>query len=323
MGKPTLSDLRAFMAVAEHRSFRRAADFLGIARPSLSHAIRGLEDSLGVRLLHRTTRSVSLTEAGERLLGRLDPVMHGLDAALEEVTGEQGNLQGQLRINGNDASVELLLRTVVPEFLTRYPGVELDIVAEGRLVDIVEQGFDAGIRLGEAVPKDMVAVPLGPDIRFLAVASPRYLAARPAPEVPDALARHQCIRQRLPSGKRYRWEFSKRGQALEIDAPGPLTLDSNPLMVAAAIEGLGIAYVPEPYARAALDDGRLVTVLEDWCPRIPGLSLYFPGNRHVPASLRAFIDTIRDLRERVEGLAPSMPLRQSAPAVQPRRKRKG
>ncbi|MCG8157306.1 LysR family transcriptional regulator [Brenneria goodwinii] len=318
MSKPTLADLKAFMAVAEHRSFRRAADLLGIARPSVSHTIQSLENSLGVRLFHRTTRSVSLTEVGKRLLGRLDPLMRDLDAALEEVTGEQGNLQGQLRINGNDAAIGLLLRTVVPEFLARYPSVELDLVAEGRLVDIVEQGFDAGIRLREAVPKDMVAIPLGPDIRFLAVASPRYLAARPAPEVPDALTQHQCIRQRLPSGKRYRWEFSKRGQMVEIDVPGTLTLDSSPLMLEAAIKGLGIAYMPEPYARAALDDGRLVSVLEDWCPRIPGLSLYFPGHRHVPATLRALIDTIQALRHQFDDLAPSTPLRKSSPAVKPR-----
>lgn len=309
------------MAVAEHRSFRRAADFLEIARPSLSHAIRGLEDRLGVRLFNRTTRSVALTEAGTRLLGRLDPLLHDLDAALEDITGEEGHLQGQLRINGNDIAIRLLLRTVVPEFRARHPGVELDLVAEGRLVDIVEQGFDAGIRLGEAVPKDMVAVPLGPDIRFLAVASPRYLAARPTPDVPGALSGHSCIRQRLPSGKRYRWEFSKRGQAIEIDVPGTLTLDNNPLMVEAAIDGLGIAYVPEPYAQSALDDGRLVTVLEDWCPRIPGLSLYFPGNRHVPASLRAFLDTLQALRSQVEALAPSKPLHVSTTPVRLRRKR--
>ncbi|MCD9027229.1 LysR family transcriptional regulator [Luteimonas sp. BDR2-5] len=295
MGKPTLATLRAFMAVAEHRSFRRAADLLGITRSSLSHAIRGLEDDVGTRLLHRTTRSVSLTEAGAHLLGRLDPLIGELDTALEEVSGAQGNLQGRLRINGNEASIRLLLQTVVPAFLARHPGVALDLVAEGRLVDIVAQGFDAGIRLGESVPKDMVAVPLGPDLRFLAVASPAYLAARPAPEVPDELARHRCIRQRLPSGKRYRWEFGRRGQDLAIDVPGALTLDNSQLMVDAAVAGLGIAYVPEPYVHAALRDGRLVAVLEDWCPPVPGLCLYFPGNRHVPASLRAFIDTIRAL----------------------------
>ncbi|MFT3779158.1 MAG: LysR family transcriptional regulator [Ottowia sp.] len=298
MNKPTLADLRAFTAVAEHRSFRRAADLLGMTRSSLSHAIRGLEDGLGTRLLHRTTRSVSLTQAGERLLGRIDPLLHDLDAALQDVAGAHGQLQGQLRINANEAAIRLLLHTVVPAFLARHPGVELDLVAEGRLVDIVEQGFDAGIRLGEAVPKDMVAVRLGPDVRFLAVASPDYLAAHPAPTVPDALGRHRCIRQRLPSGKRYRWEFGKHGQSLEIDVPGALTLDNSQLMVEAALGGMGIAYVPEPCARAALDDGRLVAVLEDWCPRIPGLCLYFPRNRHAPASLQAFVDAIREESEK-------------------------
>ncbi|GAB7128629.1 LysR family transcriptional regulator [Silvimonas sp. JCM 19000] len=295
MAKPTLADLRAFMAVAEHRSFRRAADLMGMTRSSLSHAIRGLEDDLGARLFHRTTRSVALTEAGERLLRRLDPLVHDLDQALESVAGEHGQVQGQLRINGNESAVRLLLHTVVPAYLARYPRVELDLSAEGRLVDIVEQGFDAGIRLGEAVPKDMVAVPLGPDVRFLAVASPAYLASQPAPTVPDGLAQHRCIRQRLPSGKRYRWEFSKRGHVVEIDVPGALTLDHSGLMVDAALQGLGITYVPEAYARKALDDGRLVTVLADWCPPIPGLMLYFPANRHMPGSLRALIDLIREM----------------------------
>lgn len=293
MSKPTLTDLRAFLAVAEHRSFRRAADLLGMTPSSLSHAIRGLEDNLGTRLLHRTTRSVSVTESGEHLLRRIHPLLHDLDTALEEVTGAHGQLQGQLRINGNEAAIRLLLSTVVPGFVARHPGVELDLVAEGRLVDIVAQGFDAGIRLGEAVPQDMVAVRLGPDLRFLAVASPDYLAQHPAPQLPDGLAAHRCIRQRLPSGKRYRWEFSKRGQSVEMDVSGTLTLDNSQLMVEAAIGGLGMAYVPEPYARAALDDGRLVAVLEDWCPSIPGLCLYFPRNRHVPASLRAFVDAVR------------------------------
>jgi len=297
MSKPTLTDLKAFMAVAEQRSFRRAADSLGVTRSTLSHAVRGLEDSLGARLLHRTTRSVSLTEAGERLLGRIDPIMSGLDAALEEVAGEEGHPLGRLRINGSEGAMRLLLQTVVPKFLARYPGVELDLVAEGRLVDIVEQGFDAGLRLGEAVPKDMVAVRLGPDLRFLAVASADYLATHPAPKVPDELTGHQCIRQRLPSGKRYRWEFLKRRQEVTIDVPGALTLDNSQLMVEAAMDGLGIAYVPEPFARTALEDGRLVAVLADWCPPIPGLCLYFPANRHMPTNLRAFIDMVRELAD--------------------------
>jgi DNA-binding transcriptional LysR family regulator len=293
MNKPTLNELRAFMAVAEQRSFRRAADLLGITRSSLSHAMRGLENTMGTRLLHRTTRSVSLTEAGERLLGRLGPLIDDLDATLEEVAGAHGHTLGTLRISGSEGAIRLLLQTVVPEFLACYPSVELDLVAEGRLVDIVEHGFDAGVRLGEAVPKDMVAVRLGPDMRFLAVASPGYLASHPTPKVPDALLQHRCIRQRLPSGKRYRWEFLKRRQKMAIDVPGALTLDNNQLIVEAAIDGLGIAYVPEPYARAALSDGRLIAVLEDWCPLIPGLFLYFSGTRHMPATLRAFIDMVR------------------------------
>ncbi|UHM92794.1 LysR family transcriptional regulator [Rahnella victoriana] len=298
MSKPTLAELRAFMAVAEHRSFRRAADLLGITRSSLSHIMRGLEDRLGARLLHRTTRSVSLTDTGERLLKRIDPLMSGLDAALEDVAGEQGRLTGELRINGSEGAIRLLLREIVPQFMARYPGITLDLVAEGKLVDIVGEGFDAGIRLGEAVPRDMIAVRLSPDMRFLAVASPDYLAAHPAPETPDDLARHQCLRQRLPSGKRYRWEFQKRAEEVAMDVPmdvpGSLTLDNTQLMVEAAQNGLGIAYVPEDYAQVALKEGRLKTVLDDWCPPIPGLFLYFSGNRHVPASLRALIDLVRE-----------------------------
>lgn len=290
---PTLADMRGFMAVAEHRSFRRAADLLGLTPSSLSHTIRGLEEGLGARLLHRTTRSVALTEAGEQLLQRIAPLLMQLDSALEDVAGSKGSLTGTLRINGNVSAIRLLLESVVPEFLQRYPGVQLDLVAEGRFVDIVEQGFDAGIRLAEAVPKDMVAVPIGPESRFLAVAAPTYLKRHPAPRTPDDLAAHTCIRQRLPSGKRYRWEFRKRRQEWVVDVPGLLTLDNSELMVEAAAAGLGIAFVPNSCVQTALNDGRLVTVLEDWCPHIPGLCLYFPGNRHMQPNLRAFIDMIR------------------------------
>jgi len=282
------------MAVAEHRSFRRAADLLGVTRSSLSHTVRGLEDRLSARLLHRTTRSVSLTEAGDRLLKRLAPLMTDLAAVLGDVAGEQGRPMGELRINGSEGAIRLLLRDIVPEFMARYPDVSLDLVAEGRLVDIVEQGFDAGIRLGEAVPQDMIAIRVSADIRFLAVASPDYLAAHPAPETPDELVRHQCLRQRLPSGKRYRWEFRRRGQEVAVDVPGTLTLDNLQLMLEAASDGLGIAYLPETYVHTALNEGRLVAVLEAWCPLIPGLFLYFSGSRHVPASLRAFIDIVRE-----------------------------
>jgi DNA-binding transcriptional LysR family regulator len=295
MAKPTLADLTAFSAIAAHRSFRRAADALGVSRSSLSHTMTALEHDLGIRLLHRTTRSVSPTEAGERLLARLTPALRDLDQALDGVAGDRGRPSGTLRINVNETAARMLLDAVVPRFLQRYPDMALDLAAEGRLVDIVEQGFDAGVRLGEAVPQDMVAVHMGGDTRFLAVTSPAYLANRLAPAVPDDLRQHCCIRHRLPSGKRYRWEFEKHGQEVAIDVPGVLTLDHTGLMVEAAIKGLGIAYVSERAVRTCLDDCRLVTVLDDWCPRIPGLCLYYPGHRHVPAGLRAFIEVLKEI----------------------------
>ena len=294
MSKPTLADLQSFMMVAARRSFARAAGELGVSRSALSHAMRGLESDLGVRLLHRTTRSVSLTEAGERLLARLRPVLSDLDHVLDDVVRDDQAPRGTLRINGGEGAIRQLLQTVVPRFLALYPQMELDLVADGRLVDVVAEGFDAGVRLGEAVHKDMIAVRVSDDFRFLAVASPRYLREHGRPAAPDDLHAHRCIRQRLPSGKRYRWEFARHGQELAIDPPGPLTLDSNTLMVEAALDGLGIAYVPEPYARAALARRRLVAVLDEWCPAIPGLFLYFPGNRHIPAGLRAFIQLLKE-----------------------------
>ncbi len=295
MKPPSLTDLNAFIAIANHRNFRRAADVLGVSHSALSHAMRAMESTLGVRLLNRTTRSVSLTQDGERFLARLVPVLADLNGVLDDVAAAGGRPSGVIRINATEGAIRLLLQTVVPRFHHLYPDVELDLVAEGQLIDIVERGFDAGVRFGEAVPKDMVAVRLGSDLRFLAVASPSYLDQFPTPKVPDDLLQHRCIKQRLPSGKRYRWEFMKHDQEINIDVPGPLTMDSNHLMVRAAVDGLGIAYVPELYASEFLETGRLVAVLEDWCPLIPGLCLYFPNNRHVPPGLRALIDVIKDV----------------------------
>jgi DNA-binding transcriptional LysR family regulator len=295
MIRPSLNDLAAFAAVANHQSFRRAADVMGVSRSALSHAIIGLEAKLDVRLFNRTTRSVSLTQAGARLLARLDPVLQDLDQALDTLSEERGTPSGSLRINANKSGARILLADVVPRFLDLYPDVELDLVSEGRLVDIVEQGFDAGIRLLETVPKDMVAVKFGGDVRFIAVAAPSYLDGKARPQTPDDLHAHCCVRQRLPSGKRYRWEFSKRGAEVAIDVPGNLTLDDNDLLVQAAADGRGIAYVPEYFAQPFLGSGLLVTVLDDWCPPTPGLALYYPRSRHVPSPLRAFIDLLREV----------------------------
>lgn len=294
--RPTLGDLTAFLAVAEHRSFSKAADVLGVSRSALSHAISAMEHSLGARLLNRTTRSVAPTEAGERLLGRLKPVLRDLDRAIDAVAEDGGHPTGALRINAGEDAMRLLLEQVVARFLERYPRVSLDLVVDGTLSDIVEQGFDAGVRLAEAVPRDMVAAPFGEDFRFLAVASRSYIKEAGRPKTPEELRQHRCIRLRLPSGKLYRWEFEKHGQEIAIDVPGVLTLNHTRLTIEAAAKGLGIAYVAEPSARPWLDGGQLVALLEDWSPRVGGLRIYYPGHRHVPAALRAFIDVAREVK---------------------------
>jgi DNA-binding transcriptional LysR family regulator len=293
MPKPSLADLSTFAAVARHRSFRAAADELGVSRSSLSHALVGLEQQLGVRLLHRTTRSVAPTEAGAGLLARLVPMLRDLDDMLAAVSDGADGPAGTVRINALEAAARWLLRHVAPGFLDRYPRVSLDIASEDRLIDIIAEGFDAGVRLHEAVPQDMIAVPFGGDARFLAVASPGYLARHGVPKTPDDLRRHRCIRQRLASGKPYRWEFAQGLDEISVEVPGSLTLNHNGLMVDAAVDSLGIAFVPERVARPFLDDGRLNALLENWCPAIPGLCLYYPGHRHVPPALRVFIDDLR------------------------------
>lgn len=307
MSKPTLNDLTAFAAVATHRSFRRAADELGLAPSSLSHIVGALERDLGVRLLNRTTRSVSCTEAGERLLARLRPVLRELGEALDEVNGFRSAPRGVLRINAPEAAARFLLRHIVPQFRADNPDVVLDLVVEGRFVDIVAEGFDAGVRLGEAVPQDMVAVRFGGDTRFVAVASPGYLERHGRPGTPADLHRHDCIGHRMPGGKLFRWEFARHAQEQVVDVSGGLILNHIDLMMEAAIAGLGVAYLPETGARPHLDAGRLETVLSDWCPPLPGFYLYYPGHRHVPAPLRAFVETLKRRREQPLPEAPSHP----------------
>jgi DNA-binding transcriptional LysR family regulator len=222
-------------------------------------------------------------------------VLRDLDVALEEVNVFRDRPSGQLRINASEIAARLLLHSVVPTFLARFPEMGLDLVTEGRLIDIVAEGFDAGIRLGESVPQDMVAVRFGGTARFVAVASPGYLADHPAPQTPDDLRDHRCIRIRMRSGKPYRWEFEHHGQELTVDFPGQLTLDHPGLMAECALKGMGIAYVPTSVVQSYLDAGQLMEVLSNWCPAIPGLFLYYAGHRHVPAGLRAFIEVLKEL----------------------------
>lgn len=290
MKRPSWNELLAVKTVAEQRSFSRAADLLGLKRSSLSHTIKGLEKTLGVQLFLRTTRSVALTEAGEMLMARLSPLLAEMDELLNNVSANAQQPYGTLRISASDTAISLLLETVLPDFIQQKPGIEIDLVAQGQLVDIVEQGFDAGIRLIEDVPGDMVAIPLSGPLRFVTVASPGYLAGRPTIAHPQDLMQHRCLRQRLPGGKRYHWEYQQGETQFALDVPGSLTLNNSALMVEAAVAGLGIAYVPERYARQHLEAGRLVTRLDDWAVASAGIALYFPQHRHMPVALRLFVD---------------------------------
>lgn len=293
----SLAELSALTLIVTHRSFRKAADELGLSASTLSHMMRTLEANLGVRLLNRTTRSVAPTSAGERLVTRMAPLLREFELALEEVNAFRDLPSGSLRISASEPAARILMEAILPQFLARFPQMSVDLVTDGRLVDIVAEGFDAGIRLGESVPQDMIAVALGPPMRFITVASPDYLEQHPTPSTPDDLQRHRCIAFRMPSGKPYRWEFEKYGQALTVNTSGNLTLDNVEIMADAAVRGLGIAYVPEHTVAQHMKAKRLVSVLEDWCPPGPGLFLYYPGHRHVPVGLRAFIEVVREIAD--------------------------
>jgi DNA-binding transcriptional LysR family regulator len=294
MMTPGFSELNAAAAIATRKSFRAAANDLGISASALSHAVASLESRLGVRLFNRTTRSVSLTLAGEQFLARVKPAMHEIANAMHEVNEQRETPAGLIRINTSEGAGEQIMAPIVTDFLRRYGEVQLEIVTQGRLVDIVAEGFDAGVRLAELVPRDMISIPIGKTQQHVVVGASSYFATRTPPRSPSDLKEHACVRHRLPSGSIYRWEFEKRGQAVSVDINGRLTLDSDRLVLRAALAGAGLAYVSESSAREALAEGRLVQVLNDWTPPYPGLCLYYPSHRHVAAAMRAFTDMIRE-----------------------------
>jgi DNA-binding transcriptional LysR family regulator len=302
MSETGLFELNAVAAISAHRSFRAAATELGISPSALSHAIAGLEKRLGVRLINRTTRSVSLSQAGERFLARVSPALREIAGAMEDVNAFRDTPTGTLRINFKERAGHLILRPVVAKYLRLYPDMQVELTVEGRPIDIVAEGFDAGIRLAESVPQDMVAVPCGPDSRFIVVGAPSYFERKSVPRSPADLLAHECIRRRMPGGKLYRWEFEKRGEEMALDVPGRLTLDNDGLMIEAALEGLGLAFVSDWWVADYLGDGSLQAVLEDWTPPFPGLCLYYPRHRHMTAGLRAFVDLIRQEQKSVVGM---------------------
>jgi DNA-binding transcriptional LysR family regulator len=299
--QPSLIELRALAVIARHRSFRKAADELDMAPSTISHMMSGLETRIGARLLNRTTRSVSPTQAGERLVARLGPILQDLDNAITEIDATRDQPRGNLRITASETVSMLLVQAVLPAFLERFPEMAVDLVAQPAFVDIVAEGYDAGFRLGEAVPLDMVAVRVGGPSRMLPIAAPSYLSSRERPITPDDLSRHTCIRSRTPNGRLYKWEFERHGHAITVDVRGPLMLNRTELMIEAALQGLGIAFVPQRLAAPHLETGKLCALLEDWCPAYPGLFLYYPGHRQVPAGLRAFIDLLKEMPEEVWG----------------------
>ncbi len=260
---------------------------------ALSHAVAALEERLGVRLFNRTTRSVALSAEGEQFVGEIAPALAAIRTAMERIDEHRGEPAGTLRLNLPLGAGRMVLSPLISEYMRRYPCVAVDMVTEGAMVDIVGQGFDAGVRLEEFVPPDMIAVPITRPIRSIVVGSPAYFAGRKLPRTPADLAEHRCIRRRTGHGTIYRWEFEKRGEAIAIDVPGQLTLDDSDLMLLAALAGEGLAFVSDIAAAKSIEAGLLLPVLEDWSPEYPGLCLYYPSRRNIPARLRAFIDLIR------------------------------
>jgi DNA-binding transcriptional LysR family regulator len=288
-----LGVLAAFVAVAEERSFTRAAVRLGVSTSALSHAISNLEESLGVRLLARTTRSVAPTEAGDQLLAQVGPAMGDIRTALDGIGRLRERPAGRLRLVMPRIAASMVLLPRLARFTRGYPDVVLDVTTDNGPVDIVAARFDAGIEIGEFIQRDMIAVRVSADLRAAIVASPAYFKAHPRPRQPPDLLQHRCIGCRLGSAGLYRWEFEKGGKEVTVGVPGPVVLDDVDLMVRAALDGVGIVFALEEQVAPLLAKRRLVRVLEDWCPPFPGYFLYYPSRRHQSPGLAALIDTLR------------------------------
>jgi len=309
MRRPDLTDLNAFVAVADRLSFRAAAAHLGLTPSALSHRMRQLEQRMGVRLLHRTTRSVSPTDAGRQLLEQLRPAMEQIAGAMENLKQNRERPTGRLAIYAHPTVAEIVIEPIWRKFLSTYPEVNLEIGGNGENIDIVAAGYDAGIAVREFVALDMTAVRVTPPMKIAIVGSPSYFARNPVPRSPEDLAKHNCIQFRLPvSRKVLKWSFTRKRTSQsfsskpgQLQVSGNLTVSGIDLALRAAVDGLGIAYTLEAHAEFFLRSGHLTRVLEDWSPTFEGLYLYYPGHRQVPAALRAFIDTIQTSRHKTKG----------------------
>jgi DNA-binding transcriptional LysR family regulator len=289
-----LNVLASFLTVAEDRSFTKAAKRLGVSRSALSHAVRRLEERLGVRLLARTTRSVAPTEAGDQLIRRLRPALGDVESVLDDIIEIRERPVGRVRVLVTPLSAMMVLAPKLNEFARRFPEITLEVTTtqQGRS-ELVAEGFDAGIHLGESIQRDMVAVRVSRDQRLAVVGSPAYFERCPKPRSPHDLTNHDCINLRAGSVLPYRWEFEKDGEALSVDVSGPLVTDDADLMILAAVEGIGMTFSFEEYVAPHLASGALVRVLEDWCPPFPGYFLYYPSRRQQTAALSALIETLR------------------------------
>ena len=294
MARENLNDVVAFLAVASESSFTRAAAKLGVSQSALSHSIRGLEERLGLRLLTRTTRSVAPTQAGERLIRTVGPRLEDIDAELAALTELRDKPAGTIRVTAGEHAAETILWPALAELLPRYPDIKVELITDYGLTDIVAERYDAGVRLGEQVAKDMIAVRIGPDFRMAVVGAPSYFAERPAPRKPQDLTAHDCINIRLPTyGGIYAWEFERRGRALKVRVEGQLVFNNTALRLNAVLAGLGLAYLPEDHVRPYLADGRLVRVLADWCPAFPGYHLYYPSRRQHSPAFALLVEALR------------------------------
>jgi DNA-binding transcriptional LysR family regulator len=294
MQKRDLADLQSFLVVAREKSFTKAAAKLGVSQSALSHTMRELEERLGIRLLTRTTRSVAPTEAGERLLRTLGPRLEEIEAELTSLSALRGKPAGTIRITAGEHAAKTVLWPKLSKLLPQYPDIKLELIVDYGLRDIVADRYDAGVRSGEQIAKDMIAVRIGPDLRMAVVGAPSYFAKRPRPKRPQELTDHSCINLRLPTHSSiYAWEFEKNGREMKVHVDGQLTFNNLALRIEAALGGCGLAYLPEDQVRAHIAQGRLVRVLAEWCPPYAGYHLYYPSRRQPTPAFSLVVDALR------------------------------